>query len=358
MPLMKIFLFPFLISLFIGCHQRQPKHISSLPKNTDSTQNQKIKETQYSDTQLEYFLDSIGRLPSETFMTGVSFHSDSIFKNQMALNDFLSPNDFLTLKKAVKSKSIDKVFAGKIFRNLETDSIYLKKDKLPLMFISFDQHKNDFNEFAVYIDNSNINEICNLYFFKSNALIAKHTINYRYGLSVDHFKDADGKTVVYYKENYESGSGIWWYNWYFYKYTDNKIIPILNELENSNLQYPWGLRVLRLESSILKTNPLIIKMVYSQELADTSDFRHTLVNDSTIIRYKWNESSQTLDCDYSNSKLSRAQILSWYLTDNELLFMNSFQRTLHENLNSATPIRNATLSYLNAVKNSTHNKSH
>ena len=355
---MRNFLLPFLIILFISCHPRQTQHSNTQKNSLDSTQNQKIKEIRFSDNQLEYFLDSIGKLPSETWMERVSFFSDSIFKNQQSLNDFLSPEDFLKLKAAVKSKSIDRLFAGKIFRNLIIDSLNLKKDKLPLMFISFDKHKNDFNEFAVYIDNSNINEICDLYFFKSNAIIAKHTIDYRYGFSLDHYKDGDGRTVVYYKENYESGSGIWWYNWYFYKYADNKIIPILNELENSNLQYPWGLRVLRLESSILNTNPLTIKMVYSQELTDTTDIHHTLVNDSTIIHYRWNESSQALVGDYSNSKLSRGQILSWYLTDNELLFMNSFQRTLRDNLNGATPIRTATLSYLNAVKNAIRNKSH
>lgn len=349
-------LIAFVLLLFISCHSRPQKPAISSLLSSDSTQFQQIKKIQYSDRQLEYFLDSIGQAAPQSWVEKVSFYSDSIFKNQQSLRDSLSDDDFKNLKSSIRHKSIDRLFAEKIFRNLVVDNSYLKKDKLPLMFISFDKHKNDFNEFALYIDNSNINEICDLYFFKSKAIIAKHKIDYRYGLSLDHFKDGDGKTIVYYKENYESGTGIWWYNWYFYKYADNKIIPVLNELENSNLQYPWGLRVLRLESSILTTNPLMIKMVYSQELADTSDFRHTLVNDSTIIHYRWNESSQTLDGDYSNSKLSRAQILSWYLTDNELLFMNSFQRTLRDNLHGSDSIRKVTLNYLNSVKNTIRRK--
>ena len=99
-------------------------------------------------------------------------------------------------------------------------------------------------------------------------------------------------------------------------------------------------------------------MVYSQQLPDTANNFHYITNDSTIVQYKWNELNKTLDGDYSNSKLSRQQLISWYLTDNELLFINSFHRRLHNMLNDSLVIRNATLDYLNKVKNATHNKSH
>ena len=350
------FLFPLLIITFISCQSRQTKHPVSNDINVDTTRVQR-KYIQYSAQQLEYFLDSIGQLSSQKWIDNATFYSDSIFKNQLSLNDVLTAEDFNKLKRAAKFKAIDISLAKKIFRDLAIDSISLKKDKLQLTLLSFDNHKYEFNEFAIYVGNLYDTEICELYFFKSNAIISKHKIYYRYGLSLDHYKDADGKTVVYYKENYESGSGIWWYNMYFYKYFDNKIIPILNELENSNLQYPWHIRVLRLESTILKATPLTIKMVYSQELPDTTNNLHSIINDSTVIHYEWNEQSRTLEGDYSKSKLSRAQLITWYLTDNELLFINSFHNTLRNKLKDSLLIREATLKYLNEVKNAIKSKS-
>lgn len=353
---MKIYLFLSVTILFFCCHSPQVKTKVSKTVESDSTKNPQKVKIQFSDLQLENYLDSIGNLPSQKWIDQASYFSDSIYRNQLSLSDTLSGDDFKKLQKAIRSKTIDLPFARKIFRDLAIDSINLKKDKLPLTLLSFDTYKYQFNEFAIYVGNLYDSEICELYFFKSNTIISKHKIYYRYGLSLDHYKDADGKTVVYYKENYESGTGIWWYNLYFYKYADNKIIPILNELENSNLQYPWHIRVLRLESYILKTNPLTIKMVYSQELPDTTNNLHSIINDSTIIQYNWNEQRKTLEGDYSKSKLSRAQLITWYLTDNELLFINSFHTTLRNKLKDSLIIREATLKYLNEVKNATPNK--
>jgi len=353
---MKQILFPFLSILLICCHFPKAKSHDPKSNKPDSTQNQKTTRIQYSDSQLKYFLDSIGQLPSQTWMDKVSFYSDSIFKNQQAVNDSLSADDFIKLKMAIKSKTIDFAFAKKILPNLVIDSFYLKKDKIPLTFISFDHHKFEFNEFAVCAGDTDIDWFCDLYFFKSNRIISKHRIEHRYGLNLKHYKDSDGKTIVFYKENYESGSGIWWFNYYFYKYSDNKIIPVLNEIQDANLQYPWHIRVLRLESRILKTNPLTIKMVYSQELPDTANNLHPIINDSTVIQYKWNDQSKTLVGDYS--KLSKAQMITWYLQDNELLFINSFHSRLRNMLNDSLVIRNATLEYLNNVKNVTQSISH
>jgi len=347
---------PFILLLFICCHSGTQKPHATAPEKSDSSHIREIQNIRYSDKQLEYFLDSIGQVPALALLEKASFYSDSIFKNQQSMHDSLSVVDFNKLKNAVKSKNIDLSFAKRIFCNLAIDSFYLKKDQIPFIFFSFDKHKYEFNEFAVCVGNTDINWYCDLYFFKTNKIISRHRIEHHYELDLKHYKDSDGKTIVFYKENYESGSGIWWYNLYFYKYADNKIIPILNELENSNLQYPWHIRVLRLESKILKTNPLTIKMVYSQELPDTANNLHSIINDSTVIQYKWNELGKTLVGDYS--KLSKAQMITWYLQDNELLFINSFHSRLRNMLNDSLVIRNATLDYLNKVKNAIHNKSH
>jgi hypothetical protein len=199
-----------------------------------------------------------------------------------------------------------------------------------------------------------------LYFFKSNKIIAKLDGRDRIYDGPEHYKDARGKTVIYRLEEFDRGSGIWWYQFFFYQYDGDRLIPILNEVENANLLQPspWGVRELWIESFVQKTNPLTIKMVYHQQLPDTTGFDNykapkigpKIVNDSTIVKYTWNEQTRMLEGDYAQSKISKAQILSYYLVDNELLFINAYYKTL-KNLLLKKNTRKSTLYYLNIVKN-------
>lgn len=304
---------------------------------------------QYSDLQLENFLDSVGQLPSKPLMDKVSFYSDSIFKSQEQLNISINENDFSKLKNGCKDGYLDIGTAIAIFGDIKIDSDYLRLGTIPLTYISFDKNKDDFKEFAICPGNADAGWSCVMYFFSGNKIIVKHQINHRYGLDLNHYLDKDGKTVIYYKENYESGTGIWWFNYYFYKYDNGKLIPILNEIQNGNLQYGWSYRTLWLESTILKTSPLTIKMVYNQGFTDSSE-DSKIIDASTIIKYKWDESTKTLIGDYEKSKISKAQILTYYLEDNELLYINANYKTLKSSLNNKTK-RNSILNYLNKVKN-------
>jgi hypothetical protein len=338
-----------ILTFLIGCHSGNSTS-KKISNNDDSLTNFKSINFQYSAEQLEFFLDSIGKLNSRDLLEKASYYSDSIFVNQPSIDFSLNNEDFEALKNACKSGKIDLKFVKIILKDVIIDSSYLKLDTIPLTFISFDKNKYDFNEFTICAGYSDIGWHCELYFFKGNRIISKHNIYHRYGLDLNHYLDFDGKTVFYYKENYQSGSGIWWFNFYFYKYDSYKIIPILNELENANLQFPWHIRVLGLKSTVIKTNPLTIKMVYYQDIPDSTNNIHRIINDSTIINYKWNNTCKTLIGDYSKSKISKAQITSFYLADNELLFINSYNNLLKEKLHDSMSLRQATLKYLGEVK--------
>jgi hypothetical protein len=380
---MKSVLYIFLIIFCIGCNKGQKtnsnptnldtiivKKSDTLTVKTKPVVGKRIKLIQFTDKQLEAFLDSIGNKSTKIWIEKVSFYSDSIFKNRQQLDQAIDKSDFNKLKKACKNGindpefkefkpayrigKLDLVTAKRIFKYTQIeDEYYYRKDTLYINFIPFDSNKFDFNEFAIYLGNPYNTEECDLYFFKSNKIISKHHIYHRYGLEIKHYIDTDGKTVIYYKENYESGSGIWWFNYYFYKYFDNKLIPILNQLENTNLQYSWGFRVLWFESIIQNTNPLTIKMVYYQKLSDTSGVHIKIIDDSTYVQYYWDEKSKTLIGDYQKSKLSKQQILAYYITvDNEIIFINSYYKTLKACLNKKNiKKREVTLHYLNLVKN-------
>ena len=144
------------------------------------------------------------------------------------------------------------------------------------------------------------------------------------------------------------------FNYFFYKYDGDKLIPILNELQNGNIQGSLGTRVLWLESTIQKTNPLTIKMVYYSQFAIKDDehgaYGPMIINDSTTVQYLWDEHAKTLQGQYAKSKISKAQILSYYLEHNDFLFMNSYYSTLKAALRDKAKSK-LILEYLNKVKN-------
>jgi hypothetical protein len=127
----------------------------------------------------------------------------------------------------------------------------------------------------------------------------------------------------------------------------------LNGLENTNLQFPWSLRSIWLESSVVNTNPLTLKMVYSQTFSDSSD-GPKFVHDSIFVKYNWNKDTKTLVGDYSSSKISKEQVLTYQLDGNELLFINAYYKILKQNL-SDERFKKQTINYLNEIMNSYRN---
>lgn len=314
----------------------------------DSTDKSK-KSIQYSDYQLEKYLDSIGNLPSGPLMEKVSLMVDSIFKNQQQLDIVVEASDFEKLKQGCNAEQLDVKTVKAIFGDIHIDERFIEKGVVPLTFFSFDENKNNFKEFAVCPGYADATWNCDVYFFSGNKMIAKHHIYHRFGLELEHYKDIDGKTIVYYKESLLNGTGTWWYNFYFYKYYDNKLIPILNELQNANLQIPWSVRLYWFQSTVQNTHPLTLKMVYNQAYTDSLDAPY-YIDDSTFVQYRWDEETKRLIGDYEKSKISKAQIMSYYLEDNELLFINAYNELIKKNLKDST-FRQSTLNYLNFIKN-------
>jgi len=75
-----------------------------------------------------------------------------------------------------------------------------------------------------------------------------------------------------------------------------------------------------------------------------------IINDSTFVQYNWNEQTKTLQGQYKDSKISKPQILSYYLEDNELLFVNAYYKSLKLALVDKTK-RKSVLNYLKEIKN-------
>ena len=313
--------------------------------------------------QLEGFLDSVGRLATRPLADEAAFVADSVFYSQRQLNKLITPLDFGILKRAAKKGVMSVKAARRIFGNnsisydCNTESIFRtqKKGLIPVEYFPFGG--NGFDEYALCIGASGHCSGAWLYFFKQNRIIARHKGYNHYGLALNHYPDAQGKTVVYYTREFTSGSGIWWNNYFFYQYDNDALIPILNELQNGNLQYSWGNRIYWLESFVEKTNPLTLKMVYYAQLPDTAkpDFGPRIIDDSTLVEYTWNKKLKKLEGQYSQSKITRPQLLSYYVQPNDLLFINSYYRTIAHALHDTTT-RQSTLNYLSKVRDDCHRR--
>jgi hypothetical protein len=349
-------IYPILILLLLSnCGKGPGQHKNVDFETSDSTETE-VNRTRYTDQQLENFLDSIGSLSPSTWASNVAFVADSIFNNQLQLNRVISEKDFSKLKRALlKEDEIDRAIdvntAIRIFGSIdEVDSSFIHGNRIPLTFYSFDKRKEELNEYALCLGNPYMSWSCVLYFLKGNQIISRHTIYHRYGLDLKHYKDKDNKTVIYYKENFVSGTGVWQFNYYFYTFDDNKLIPVLNVLQNGNLNGWASPRSFWLESFVTDTSPLTLKMVYNTTLVDTLNTIFKLVDDSTFVQFNRDESSQTLVGEYDTRKINANQVLSYYVADNELLFINTHYSLLKNGLND-TSIRAAVLNYLNEIKN-------
>lgn len=310
------------------------------------------ERVQYTDAQLMAFMDSIAALPVGPMIDSAWAAADEPFRDRSQINRKITAADMRALKQACMDKYafIDTATAWRIFgHGVLIDSADLADGLVPLLFYPFDNNKHRFHEFAVSTHRQAWD--LDVYFFRDDTLLSKHNIYHRYGLEMEHYKDADGRTVIYYKQNFSSGSGIWWFNYYFYMYHPSGLTPILNEVQNSNLTYPWSYRSMWLEATVIKKRPLTMKVVYNQYLnQDAAVDAIPIVHDSTMITYTWNEETKSMAGNYDQAGLSRQQIQTWSLGDASALFIKTYHSTLRKYTDS-TATRSFVMTYLNAVKN-------
>lgn len=299
----------------------------------------------YSDAELGNFLDSIGRLDPEILKRDITSSSDSVFRNHENKGRTLSTSEFEALKKEDAGHISNYDLLRQLFPK---DAEYLNEDMISgVIFYHFS--KNKFGNFAVELPGGIGSYV---YFFFGNKLLARHSIYHKYGLEMDSFVNENGKTVIYYKVNYLSGTDVFQDNYNFYMYADEGLIPVLNELENSNHGFEWGTRSYWLESTIAGTNPLVIKMVYEQKVPypEDDDAEYTVVKDSAIVTYNWDNIVKQYTPDFSDTSLNSNIILTYYLNGNELLFINTHHEKLKEVLQgNDVDARKAVLDYLNTT---------
>lgn len=315
---------------------------SCQPNNAPVDEN--ARPMSYSEKQLESFLDSVGRLPIEPMVKEARHYSDSIFYGRQNMAVKFSTTDFQTLLKEAKKGMINEKLAREFHTEYDSSEVY--EGKLYASFHPFDKNENQPDQFAICFEVPAMNSEGDVYFFSKNQCIAKHHIYHRYGLELDYYQDEEGKTVIYYKENFVSGTGIWWWDYYFYRYENGNLLPVLSELQNGNLSMIPAYRSKWLESTIIDTKPLTLKMVYYVS-GENGEY---IINDSTNVQYRWDLKAKMLKGDYEHSKLSQNQVLAYNLgTGNDLFFIRAHYEKLKQLLKDKSK-RRLVLYFLNEAK--------
>lgn len=298
----------------------------------------------YSEKQLESFLDSVGHLPIEPMVKEARHYSDSVFYGIQPLAVSWSEEDFSRLLKEAKKGWVSESLAQKYHLNYQKEMLH--EGKLPAESFIFNIQRG---EFALSFG-PGASWGTEVYFFQNSRCVAKQHIEHRYGLEIEHYLDEEGKTVIYYKENFVSGTGIWWWDYYFYRYEGNKLLPLLIELQNGNLSMIPAYRSKWLESAIIDTKPLTLKMVYYLS-GENGEY---IINDSTNVKYRWDVKAKMLKGDYEHSKLSQNQILAYNLgTGNDLFFIRAHHEKLKQLMKDKSK-RKLVLYFLNEAKADLH----
>jgi hypothetical protein len=344
----------------LGCRNATKPANKQPLKKAARVKAKSYKEIQYTEGQLIAFFDSVGKLPVQPLAAKAAFYADSIFKTfTKPVNRQLSTADFKSLKQAITAKRISVNAAKRIFGEFTVDSNCnsnglfdsVKRGYVYLQAYHFIRNKNKFDEFAVGVADRGHCPGAMIYYFRGNKIIAKQDGYSRFESEPEYFTNVDGENIVYRQYEFAEGSGVGWFNYFFYKYDGDKLIPVLNELANGNAQGSWIGRVIWLDATVKRTNPLTLKMVYYNQFIgeDRTIWGPMVINDSAMVGYKWDEKSKVFIGQYEKSKISKAQILSYYLDDNDLLFINSFHDPLKKALYDKEN-RKLILRYLTNVK--------
>jgi len=300
-----------------------------------------------SEQELNSFLDSVYTLKDIQPQNDPMHFEDSVFHNRVDMSLLINEKDFEALRIGAKKGKLDLVTANKIF-TYPLDSTYISGNYVQIIFFPFNRNR-EFKEFAICIGAPVIGYENDVYFFKENKVIAFHPIYHRYGLGIESFKDADKRTTIYYSENFGGGTGPSQFNLFFYKYVDNKLVPVLN-IPVSSMRDGFEGFAYDMDAEILKTAPLILRYFFNQELTDTANNSVELVNDSAIIRFSWDEKKLAYTSKYSD-KLSYQNLMSYADYDNMYIIKDYYPIFKSILAGKDTIKQNIVLNYLDNIRN-------
>ncbi len=306
------------------------------------------------ETELEV-IEKVLAIDRETLVAESQAIVDSFYRKHTAFNLEISDEDYEQLKEGCKKRTLSIDFLQEILPGYEPDKdVYLDvvKRTYPIDYYIFSEDKNDFDYYVIIPEKGSAPFFC-AYFFKEKTLIERHDVYQSEYLKVDYFKTDSGDCIIYYPQLFVKVTGSFWENYFFYRYThDNKLMPVLNELRTAATTMPWNPKTYQYNTEILNTNPLEISMNYEVYTFDTETKAHTLwMRQATTTSYDWNDSLRQYVPQFTDSMFNRSIITSFYLLNNERLFIHCFADELRKMLfGDNILLSKLTSTYLNKVR--------
>lgn len=312
----------------------------------------RIRIASYSEKQLLSFLDSISNLDFDSLGLDAAFHIDSTFRSRPRSKRLLTDVEFSLLQQGASSGKIPIKLANSLFTN-QIDSIAIIGDSVLVQFYQFRDQK--FQEFAVVLGEPLSGWSNHVYFFRRNKLLSFHPNFHRSNFNLRHFQDLDGRTVFYYIENFGSGTGVWQHQYFFYKYFEDEISPVLNLIENSNFSWATGYRDLWFETKILRVQPLEVKFVYHTSVPDSaySEFVR-IIEDSVTVRFAFDGSTRQFKGRFPD-KFSAQQMESYFLNSDQSYFIHTHAQMLRRIATTSDRRKRAVLFFLALIYDETIN---
>ncbi len=175
-------------------------------------------------------------------------------------------------------------------------------------------------------------------FVENHRILERHSVHHRYGLELQFLPDSAGCQLVHYRhcEAASSGLGAEFQEHYF-SWGPSGISPVLT-IPHA-IDKGMGQRTFSIESKPIQANPLLIQFNYQQVLWDpeTRNSQYSndvlLIEDSVVLRYNFDTHRSCYVADWSKSKLSYRQFLTYDFWAEEIPFIQAHYHILKKILN-------------------------
>lgn len=298
-----------------------------------------VQTEKYSETRLRDFLDSVGHLSALDMGKGLATNFYAIGDDIEHFNHAFGDKDISMLRVAMKTNFLDTAVLKKL--PLPHHEEYRENNATYVTIYSFDDHPEDMDCFAFCFGGVGALEESDWFFFKSKKLVARHHILHRFDLKMEHFKDYDGNVVVYYNVSVRGGTGFGNSEYHFFKYDQDKLIPVLAEVEHSGKGLMFDYDLKDIEAEIIKTRPLTMKFNFLRNFGHSNfnPIPQTIIEDSTLVTYHWKNTCRCFVGDYGQLNLNEQQLLSFRLDKDDVFFANAHYETLKKYLNGTDSLK-------------------
>ena len=254
------------------------------------------------------WIDSIEKMDVSKFDNEIFDYPDSVYNSFKGENTELSSTDYQLIQKIQNTRfksmelSLDEVSNFSFTKHLKNKS----NEHFNIRFIPLDI-LDPFKNYILMIDmNSDWHKT--IQFFSKNHKLGEYKASIKTILEAERF---DNKTLII-GQVFQSGTGVYWLQQHFFKFTNNRVIPVLQTV-SSSYQYGWGCMDYGVDAKIISKNPL--KITYEKQMEFRDSLSNVVQKHKRIdtVLFVWNTQKMCYQPATHNDKKSYYNNSSFYV---------------------------------------------